>query len=98
MLRESRPDNPRLPWLVETILRPTMQRLLPQIQNAQVRGELPAANPALIHYLMIGVTSVLSSLRDEICQSAGIAVDEPAVIGQYVDLMDALIFHPARPS
>ena len=96
MLRESRPDNPRLPWLVETILRPTMQRLLPQIQNAQVRNELPAADPALIHYLMIGVTSVLSSLRDEIRQSAGIAVDDPSVIEQYVDLMDALIFHPAR--
>ena len=98
MLRESRPDNPRLPWLVETILRPTMQRLLPQIENAQARGELPAADPALIHYLMIGVTSVLSSLRDEIGQSAGIAVDDPSVVEQYIDLVDALIFHPARSS
>ena len=97
MLRESRPGNPRLPWLVETILLPTMQRLLPQIESAQESGELPAGNPAMVHYMMIGMTSVLSSLKDEIRQSAGVATDNPAVVDAYLAMMDAVIFRPARP-
>lgn len=96
MLRESRPDNPRQPWLVETILRPTMQRLLPQIEEAQAGGELPAVNPALVHYMMIGMTSVLSSLRDEIREGAGIVVDDAQVVDEYMDLLDQLVFKPAR--
>ena len=97
MLRESRPANPRLPWLVETILLPTMQRLLPQIESAQERGELPDGNPALIHYMMIGMTSVLSSLKDEIRQSAGVVTDDPKVVDGYLGMIDALIFRPSRP-
>ncbi len=97
MLRESSPANPRLPWLVDTILLPTMQRLLPQIQSAQERGELPEGNPALIHYMMIGMTSVLSSLKDEIRQSAGVATDDPKVVDSYLGMIDALVFRPSRP-
>ena len=94
MLRENRPGNPRLPWLVETILRPTLQRLLPQIQSAQACGDLPPGEPALIHYLMIGVMSVPSSLKDEIRQITGLKADDPAVIDTYLGLVDWLIFRP----
>ncbi len=97
MLRESRPANPRLPWLVETILLPTMQRLLPQIESAQERGELPDGNPALIHYMMIGMTSVLSSLKDEIRRIAGVATDDPKVVDGYLGMIDALIFRSSMP-
>jgi AcrR family transcriptional regulator len=97
MLRESRPGNPRLPWLVETILSPTMQRLLPQIHSAQDRGDLPEGNPVLIHYMMIGMTSVLSSLKDEIQQIAGIATDDQKVVDAYLGMIDALVFRPSKP-
>ena len=96
MLRESRPGNPRLPWLVETILMPTMQRLISQIEGAQARQELPAGNPILIHYMLIGITSVLSSFKDEIHQTAGVVTDDPQVVESYLGLIDALIFRPGR--
>jgi TetR/AcrR family transcriptional regulator len=96
MLRESRPGNPRLPWLVDTILRPTMQRLIPQIETAQGEGSLPPGDPALIHYMMIGMTAVLSSLKDEIQQIAGIKTDDPKVVDSYLKLVDAIVFHPAN--
>jgi AcrR family transcriptional regulator len=92
MLRERRPGNPRLPWLVNTILLPTMKRLLPEIRSAQKRNELPECDPALIHYLMVGICSVLSSLKDEIHQTTGIVTDHPAVVESYLRLIDTLIF------
>jgi len=93
MLRESRPGNPRLPWLVNTILLPMMKRLLPQIQLAQRRDELPKGNPVLIHYMMVGMCSVLSSLKDEIRQASGIATEDPRVVEFYLSLIDTFVFH-----
>ena len=98
MIRESRPGNPRLPWLVETILLPTMERLLPQIRKAQIQGELPQGHsPVLIHYMLIGMTSVLSNLKDEIWQAARIRTGDTEVVGSYMALLDAAIFRPSGP-
>jgi TetR/AcrR family transcriptional regulator len=96
MLRESRPGNPRLPWLVNTILLPMMKRLLPQIQLAQRRSELPKGNPVLIHYMLVGMCSVLSSLKDEIRQASGIATEDPRVVEFYLSLIDTFVFHSRK--
>ena len=93
MLRESHANNPRLTWLAKTILEPLLEgRLLPQIRAAQEAGELPAGNPILIHYMMIGVTSVLCSLRDEIQTMAGISTADPGIEDEYWGLIDATVF------
>ena len=94
MLRENRPSNPRLPWLVESILAPTVKRLLPQIKAAQSTGHLPPGNPYLLHYMMIGMMSVLSSLRDEIKMLSGIDAHSEKNVASYISIVDALIFHP----
>jgi AcrR family transcriptional regulator len=94
MVRESRPGNPRLPWLVQTILLPTLETLLPQIRVAQAAGDLPPGDPVMVHYMLIGMTSVLSSLKDEIRQTAGIQTDDAVVVGDYMALLDAAIFRP----
>jgi hypothetical protein len=98
MLRESRPGNPRLPWLVNTILLPAMKRLLPQIQLAQQRNELPKGNPVLIHYMLVGMCSVLSSLKDEIRQTSGIATEDPRVVEFYLSLIDTFVFRSRKDS
>ncbi|WP_176594254.1 TetR/AcrR family transcriptional regulator [Sphingobium sp. EM0848] len=92
MLRESRPGNPRLPWLVETALLPLIRRLLPQIEEAQEQGALPPGNPGLIHYMLIGMMSVLSSLKDEIRESTGIETDDPEIIESYLSMVDTMVF------
>ena len=92
MLRENRPGNPRLPWLVETILLPTLERVLPQIRAAQAEGDLPVGDPTLIHYMLIGMTSVLSSLRDEISLTAGLDIGSRAIIDSYLQLLDGFVF------
>jgi TetR/AcrR family transcriptional regulator len=93
MLRESHPNNPRLAWLVKNILSPILnERLLPQIRAAQDAGELPPANPILIHYMLIGMTSVLCSLRDEIAEISGISASDPKVEHEYWALIEHTVF------
>jgi AcrR family transcriptional regulator len=92
MVRENRVASPRLPWLVDTFLAPVMHRLIPQIEAAQRDGDLPPAHPVLIHYLLIGITSVLSSLGAEIRHTSGLDLDDPKIADEYWALIEALVF------
>jgi hypothetical protein len=83
---------------VNTILLPAMKRLLPQIQLAQQRNELPKGNPVLIHYMLVGMCSVLSSLKDEIRQTSGIATEDPRVVEFYLSLIDTFVFRSRKDS
>jgi hypothetical protein len=97
MLRENLPHNPRLAWLAKNILSPILnERLLPQIRSAQEAGELPEGNPILIHYLLIGMTSVLCSLRDEIEEISGIKATDPKVEHDYWSLIEQTMFAERR--
>jgi TetR/AcrR family transcriptional regulator len=92
MLRESLPESPRLPWLTKKYLRPILiNRLLPHIRAAQKAGELPQGNPVLIHYLMIGVTSVLSSLGPEMELISDIRPKQRKVISAYWNLVEQTV-------
>jgi AcrR family transcriptional regulator len=93
MLRENYPKNPRLAWLAKNILKPILEgRLLPQIRAAQEAGQLPTGNPILIHYMLIGMTSALSSLSDEIQLLAGISATDPEVEHEYWGLIEQTVF------
>ena len=92
MLRESRPLNPRLPWLTTKLINPLLNRLIPQIRAAQASAELPQGDPALIHYLLIGATSVLSSLGAEIREATGLAPDSRMVVETFWSLIEQTVF------
>ena len=92
MLRENRPGSSRLPWLTETYLVPLMGRILPHIEAAQAAGLLPGVDPFIFHYMMIGIISVPSSLGAEIKIAKDINTSDPAVVDQYWQLIDTLIF------
>jgi AcrR family transcriptional regulator len=92
MLRESRPNNPRLAWLTQTFLAPLVGRTLPKIRLAQESGDLPPGDPLLVNYMLIGITSALSSLGPEIQELSGIKPDDPAVVDAYWAVVDATVF------
>jgi AcrR family transcriptional regulator len=92
MLRESRPGNPRLAWLVKNFLAPLSNRVLRQIRASQKTGQLPKARPILIHYMFIGMASVLSSLGAEIRKISGILPDDPGIVEEYWSLIEAAFF------
>jgi len=92
MLRESRPNNPRLIWLAENFQRPLFERITAQIRLAQDAGDMPKADPTLVHYLMVGMVSVLSSLSEEIKVLSGLDATTQDVIDAYWDLIERVIF------
>jgi TetR/AcrR family transcriptional regulator len=92
MMQESRRDNPRLPWLVETFLHPVMDRVLPQIKSAQKDGQMPASNPVLVYYMLIGMVSVLSSLGAEMRATARLDASDPKVVEAYWALIERTVF------
>src|SRR6266436_2908135 len=65
MRQEASPDNPRLDWVAEPVLKPLIDRLLPQIKAAQMQGLLPRVEPILFHYMMVSLTAALSEFGPE---------------------------------
>jgi TetR/AcrR family transcriptional regulator len=92
LLRENRPNNPRLSWIIERFLRPALRDILPKIEEAQRTGDLPPSDPILVHYMLIGMTSVLSSLGSEIKEIARIEPDAPDVVDAYWKLIEMTVF------
>jgi AcrR family transcriptional regulator len=96
MLNENRPDSPRLAWLMKNMLAENIGRVLPQIRQARQASQLPDAEPVLIHYMLIGMTSVLSSLAPEIRKFSGLSVNDPAVLESYWKLIETFVFDGRR--
>ncbi|MCW6530774.1 TetR/AcrR family transcriptional regulator [Sphingomonas lycopersici] len=92
MLRENQGSSPRLAWLVENILRKTRERILPQIEAAQADGELINADPDMVYYMLIGMTSVLSSLSGELSQTIGFSLSDEAAVERYWNLIERAVF------
>ena len=93
MLRESRLGSPRMPWLAEKILKPLMARLLPQIAAAQAEGDLPPGDPVLLHYMLIGMTTALSSLGGDMAATSGRTPEDPAVVANYWTLLEVVLLN-----
>lgn len=92
MLRENQGNSPRLQWLVENVLLKTRQRILPQIRAAQADGTLIKADPDLLYYMLIGMTSVLSSLKGEIGSTIGFSLSDSKAINRYWKIIEAAVF------
>ena len=92
MLNESRENSPRLRWLAKNVLAPIVNSLLPEIRRAQAMGDLPAGEPVLLHYMLVGMTSILVSVASEIEAVTGFQIDAPGVADDYFTLIDRIMF------
>jgi TetR/AcrR family transcriptional regulator len=99
MLQEFLCYSPRLQWLADTVLKPLINWLLPQIHAAQEEGALPQCEPIIFHYLMISLTSTLSGFGPEMKATANLSSSDPTVVDTYWQAVEALIFKSEpRPS
>ncbi|HEX7907568.1 MAG TPA: TetR/AcrR family transcriptional regulator [Paraburkholderia sp.] len=96
MLQEFLGYSPRLQWLADTVLKPLISWLLPQIHAAQDEGTLPQVDPILIHYLLISLTSTLSGFGPEMRVTSNISPSDPAVVDAYWKMIEDLVFR--KPS
>lgn len=94
MINESRSNDDRLIWLMDTFLAPIMRRTVPQIEAAQAVGDLPDINPVLVHYFLVGATTVISSLGGEIREHLKDAPDGLDIAALYWDIVEQMIFRP----
>lgn len=92
MLQEFLVYSPRLQWLADTILKPLINWLIPQIRAAQDEQTLPRVEPILLHYLMISLTSTLSGFGPEMLATSNVSASDPAVVEAYWQMVEALVF------
>src|SRR2546425_10298381 len=92
MRQEASTNNPRLKWVAETVLKPLIDRLLPQIKAAQARGLLPPVEPTLFHYMMVSLTATLSEFGPEMRVTRRLSANRPEVVEAYWNLVEEFVF------
>ena len=96
MRQEAATDNPRLRWVAQTVLKPLINRLLPQIKAAQAEGQLPPIEPILFHYMMVSLTAALSEFGPEMRVTRRLSADRPEVADAYWSFVEQTVFGAPR--
>jgi TetR/AcrR family transcriptional regulator len=96
MRQEATTDNPRLRWVALNVLKPLINRLLPQIEAAQAEGQLPPVEPILFHYMMVSLTAALSEFGPEMRVTRRLSADRPEVADAYWSLVEETVFRTPR--
>ncbi|QBR01585.1 TetR/AcrR family transcriptional regulator [Paraburkholderia pallida] len=97
LLQESLGYSPRLQLFADTVLKPLIGWLLPQIREAQDEGALPKVEPIMFHYLLISLTATLSSFGTEMLTTANISASDPNVAEAHWRTVETLIFNRQEP-
>lgn len=95
MQRESSIDSPRLNWLVTEMLKPTRERILPQIAEAQRDGEMIEGDPSQVYYMLISMATALASQQGEMA-SFGFRLTDDGSVDAYWHLVQRAIFSKAE--
>jgi TetR/AcrR family transcriptional regulator len=90
MRQECTYQNPRLEWVAETVVKPLLDRLLPQIKAAQKAGLSPAVQPIL--YMMVSLTATLSEFGPEMVVTSGICPSHKKTVAAYSDMVESTVF------
>jgi TetR/AcrR family transcriptional regulator len=96
MRQETATDNPRLHWVAKHVLKPLINRLLPQIKAAQADGQLPSVEPILFHYMMVSLTAALSEFGPEMRVTRRLSADRPEIVAAYWSLVEGIVFGTPR--
>src|SRR5579864_4361025 len=92
MLQEFLVYSPRLQWLADTVLKPLINWLIPQIRAAQDEHALPKVEPIVFHYMLISLTSTLSSFGPEFSATSDLSPSDPALAEEYWRAVEQLVF------
>lgn len=101
MQRESNIKCPRLEWLVTELLKPTRDRVLPQIVEAQQDGAMIEGDPSQVYHMLISMATGLASQQGEMAHF-GFRLDDSAAVDAYWNLVQRAVFlkpeHWRQPS
>jgi TetR/AcrR family transcriptional regulator len=99
MRQEALSRNPRLRWVAKTVIRPLIDRLLPQISAAQNENLLPKVEPILFHYMMVSLTATLAGFGPEMEVVSDLSPGDSRVDEAYWRLVEGIVFgkYPKSP-
>jgi AcrR family transcriptional regulator len=92
MRQEASIGNARLQWVAKTVLKPLIDRLLPQIEAAQKQRLLPRVEPILFHYMMMSLVAALSEFGPEMRVTRRLYAERHEVIEAYWKLVEHTVF------
>jgi TetR/AcrR family transcriptional regulator len=92
MRQETYSNNPRLKWVAQNVLKPLLDRLLPQIRAAQREGLLPRVEPIVFHYMMVSLTTTLSEFGPEMLVTSGLSSYDAKIADTYWTLVEEIVF------
>jgi hypothetical protein len=98
MLQEGLGYSSRLQWIADTILKPLIAWLLPQIRAAQDEHALPKVEPIIFHYMLVSLTSTLSGFGPEISATSNLSTSDPALVDACWRTIEQLVFKPLQGS
>jgi AcrR family transcriptional regulator len=98
MLQEGHGYSSRLQWIADTILKPLIAWLLPQIRAAQDERALPTVEPIIFHYMLVSLTSTLSGFGPEISATSNLSTSDPALVDACWRTIEQLVFKPLQGS
>jgi hypothetical protein len=98
MLQEELSYSSRLQWIADTILKPLIAWLLPQIRAAQDEHALPKVDPIIFHYMLVSLTSTLSGFGPEISATSNLSASDPALVDACWRTIEQLIFKTSQAS
>lgn len=87
MVQEASYPNPRLDWLIETHLKPIFESTFGMLEELQRQGVAPQGNPAILFNMIRLCTGGLLALGNELKESSGIDVDDPATLDEIGDMI-----------
>lgn len=97
ILQEMSLANPRLPWLIERYLAPIRKSQARLIEAAQTEGGVVAANPDIMFYMIVGLTTVIPSVQEEIRLQGTLSPDASEIAKQVWPLLERMMFiEPSR--
>jgi AcrR family transcriptional regulator len=92
ILQESLGHSARLQWLADSILKPLIGWLLPQIRAAQTEHAVPNVEPIVFHYMMISLTSTLSGFGPEFSATSNLSPSDPVLVEEYWCTVERVVF------
>ena len=96
MLQEELGYSSRLQWIADTILKPLIAWLLPQIRAAQDEHALPKVEPIIFHYMLISLTSTLSGFGPEISATSNLSASDTALVDACWRTIEQLVFKASQ--
>jgi AcrR family transcriptional regulator len=88
---EAKRDSTRMRWLADRFVRPMVEIMSAQIEQAQAAGLVPPVSPISLHYIVLGAAGLIFSNAAECRYLSGVDPIDPGFADRHADTLLALL-------